>query len=152
MISGSPPNRRCHSPWLKTTTGFAPGLSSSFVKTRPRGFDSARQTDLPTSCADQSFGFAAACQVVVLAAIDADVFEHLVLRAPVDEVRVRDRHPFDLRAALGKKDQPLGFRVWQRLSSTELTTLKIAVFAPMPRVSASTATTVKPILPQHPHA
>ena len=63
---------------------------------------------------DEALGLAISSQVETLAAIDADVFERAVLLAPVDEVRIRDRHPFQLRAAFTQDDQALGIGVGKR--------------------------------------
>ena len=62
----------------------------------------------------QTMRLALAGEVVTSPVVNADVFEDRLLRPPIAEVRVGDRHGGEVRAAFAQPDEPLGFRVGQR--------------------------------------
>jgi len=60
----------------------------------------------------ESLRLADASHIVAATVVNADMFKGRLLRTPVDEIRVGDRHRREIQPALAEPHQPPGFRVW----------------------------------------
>jgi hypothetical protein len=92
------------------------------------------------------FGFAVERQNSVPLLKRGDALEHGALALPVQHVQPELRESVRPRLGLTEaiRTSRSGLRYGSGRSNTALTTLKIAVLAPMPNASVSTATAVKP--------
>ncbi len=147
----SPPKRRCHSPWLMMTTRAAPCFSSSGMKARPSiGCAPQQREEVGRDArAVDPLRLVAARQVDGPRVERRHLLKGLTLLPVVGEVAVRAG---DAVVAEFACDGCLSHTITSRsasskaagCSSTALTTLKMAVFAPMPSASVTTATTETP--------
>ena len=113
-MSRSPPNRCCHMPWLRTTTLFLPGTSSSAVNARPstgctraiskKSQDTSALLMRSAPLLPRKRARAALCR--------DDPLERRTLRAPVEERGRRDREAAVLRHDLVDAHQR--FRLGER--------------------------------------
>src|SRR5437762_1171087 len=99
--------RACSSvtPGLRRATPRSPGWL-------PRLFQLSSLESGPTGN-QKSARLALAGEVVTAPVVNADVFEDRLLRAPVAEVRVGNRHGGKVRTAFAQPDQPPGVRIGQ---------------------------------------
>ena len=148
--SGAPPKRRCHSPWLSTTTLAWPCTWSSAVAGARAGAPPERLENPSVTKVDpQALGLAVTQQVHPRAALGVGRPRPPPATAragaPVLDVRHGEVALGRLRRRLPQPHQPLRERGRAASrSSTPRTTPKMAVLAPIPSASVSTATSVKP--------
>ncbi len=145
--SGSPPNVRCQKPWASTTTPERPGRCSSVANPRPRptGMPSMSKSPSLTLAPRTSRGSPA----------PSSVKTPVAYASTASKVRLPSRTVMKSGAESAVYAVPSGYSVLttcRRSASrygsgsrrTPCTTLKMALVAPMPSASVSTATAVKP--------
>ena len=148
-IDGSPPNRRCQNPWLSTTTRAAPGRSSSAVIKRPSAGCTRSVEKNPDVTWTEPARSASPRPPEMVARPTkpfAPMLVIVVLSRSKSAKSAGDRLPAT-PSALSKPTNLISRSARSNssgLSNTAWTTLKIAVVAPMPSESVTTAMAVKP--------
>ena len=144
---GSPPKLRCQYLWLRNSTAGAPGASSASDELRPYigWIPSTSKKFAETTPVDDAFRLGTTEQDEPHVVELDDAVE--ALRRPViQDFFVGEAHVLDAgqRLLLAQHDELLAVRERQRPSSTPLTTLKMAVLAPMPSAMVTITTKAKP--------
>ena len=141
----SPPNRCCHNPYESTATLLWPGWFSSSLKVRPRiGRTPSTLNRLAlTSAPSRRTGSPWPVRITrerAIAAASASVLLNFFTSVKFGPDIVARCPPKKWYRPTSRFGSAYG----SGFSSTPCTTLKIALFAPIPRASVSTATIVNP--------
>ncbi len=144
--SAFPLNRVCHMPWLRTMTASLPGASSSARNDlpsdglTPSNSNVSHDTSPPVSRCGPSFPFHVA-PVELNAAIRSKTA--FCCRQSRKVAGATEKRPYCGTISWTRTSEP-GFGYGNGRSSTPLTTVKIALLAPMPSDKVRIATMVKP--------